>query len=145
MQVRGLLIGGGGGLVLGIMVAASAGLVILNIIIPWEDICAAVTPMQRIVATGSDLLTALHAWLSQAGEWLALRPGDAPAEAKEGLGGLLDAAKGIAGSTVGHALDVLTAPLRALVAVAAQVIEAVQAAVDAARDALAAVDEARCK
>ena len=41
-------------------------------------------------------------------------------------------------------IDTVTAPLRVLIDLAQAVLSAVQAAVDAARDVMASVDEARC-
>lgn len=133
------------GVVGGFVLAAAVGVVVVNLLIPWEDICAVVPPLQTTLTVGGDLLAALSAWLEQAQAWLALRPGDAPAEAREGVGGLLDAAQGIAGSAATVALDVVSAPLRVVVAVAAQVLDAVQTAVDAARGALESIDMARCE
>ena len=86
----------GAGVVGGFVLAAIVGVVVVNLLIPWEDICAVVPPLQTTIGVGGELLTALSAWLEQAQTWLALRPED-PTGDREGLGGLLDAAQGHCG------------------------------------------------
>lgn len=135
------IIGGSAGLVL----AAATGVVAVNLILPWEDICATLPHLQRVAEVGSRLLVDLQAWLTQAQDLLSLRPSASIEEARSGLSGLLDQAAGIGADVAGTALNVVTAPLQALIALTKDVLEAVQAAVDAARDAIAAIAAARCE
>ena len=54
------------GVVIGLIAAGSAGVVVVNLLIPWEDICAALGPAQIMAETGSTLITELLAWLDKA-------------------------------------------------------------------------------
>ena len=132
------------GALLGAVAIGGVGFYVVQLMIPWEAICATVAPSQRIVETGGALIADMRAWLDAAEA--ALSTGD-PAEAeqaKSGLGGLLDRAKEQAVETGGSLLDVATAPLRALIDLAQVVLAAVSEAVDAATAALDAIDSTRC-
>lgn len=136
----------GAGLLAGLAVAAAVGIVTVNVLIPWEDICAALDPAQALAEVGSRLLVQLQEWLSLA-EGLVnnLGPEEREAdEAKSGLAGLLEQAKDIAGDAGSGVVDIVAVPLRALIDLAQVVLTSVQAAVDAARDVMASVDAARC-
>ena len=125
----------------GVLLAAAIGVIVVNIILPWEDICAVLGPAQELTRAGSELIDDLRAWLAQAERFLAA---DAPSDAgarPDGLGGLLDRARDVTETVIAPAL---TAPLRALIDVVDGVLLAVQAAVDAARDVASAIDSSRC-
>ena len=124
----------------GVLLAAAIGVIVVNIILPWEDICAVLGPAQELARVGSDLIDDLRAWLAQAERFLTA---DAPSDAArpDGLEGLLDRARDVADTVIAPAL---TAPLRALIDVVDGVLLAVQAAVDAARDVVSAIDSSRC-
>ena len=65
-------------------------------------------------------------------------------EVREGLGGLLDRAKGEVQTAAEVVVDVVTAPLRLLIDAAQVVLEAVRGVVEAARESLESIDQARC-
>ncbi len=65
-------------------------------------------------------------------------------EVREGLGGLLDRAKGEVQSATNVVVDVVTAPLQLLIDAAQVVLEAVQSVVDATRESLDSIDQSRC-
>jgi hypothetical protein len=132
------------GLVLGVMLAAIVGVVVVDLIIPWEDICLAVGPAQNVIVAGSALLTDLEEWLTAAEEFLAVSPPSEGSEARSGLSGLLSRATQVAGEAAATTINVLTAPLRLLIDLAQALVSAVQASMDAARDLLANIDTARC-
>ena len=133
------------GVVVGLIGAAAIGVLVVNLILPWEDICAAIGPMQQVAESGSRLITDLQSWLTQVQDLLSQRPSASGEEARSGLSGLLDRATDVAGDVASTALDIMTAPLEALIALAQATLAATQDAVDAARNAVAAVDQARCE
>ena len=133
------------GAVAGIVLAGGFAIVIIQILIPWEAICATVAPSQEVVRLGSMLINELQAWLVIAEEFLSVSDSTAqPTEIREGLGGILDRAKGELQTTANVAVDVFASPLRLLIDVAQTLLEAVQAVVDAARDSLESIDQSRC-
>jgi hypothetical protein len=136
------LIAGG---IAGLVLAAAIGVVAVNLILPWDDICATFPHLQRVAEVGSKLLVNLQAWLTQAQDFLSLRPLTSTEEARTGLSGLLDQAADVGVNVARTTLNVVTAPLQALIALTKEVLAAVQAAVDAARDAIDAIDAARCE
>ncbi len=133
------------GVVIGVVGAGATGIVIVNLLIPWEDICAVIGPAQRVADTGATLLVSLQDWLAKAESLLATGSSDqVTEEARTGLGGIVDRAEAIVSDVKDSAIDIVTAPLQRLIDLAQGVLSAVQAAVDAARDVVASVDEARC-
>ncbi len=133
------------GVVIGVVGAGATGIVIVNLLIPWEDICAVIGPAQRVADTGATLLVSLQDWLAKAESLLATGSSDQVTEqARTGLGGIVDRAEAIVSDVKDSAIDIVTAPLQRLIDLAQGVLSAVQAAVDAARDVVASVDEARC-
>ena len=133
------------GVVIGVVAAGTTGIVIVNLLIPWEDICAVIGPAQRVADTGATLLVSLQDWLAKAESLLATGSSDQVTEqARSGLGGIVDRAEAIVIDVKDSAIDIVTAPLQRLIDLAQGVLSAVQAAVDAARDVVASVDEARC-
>ena len=133
------------GVLIGAIAVGGIAIVVVQIIIPWDVICATIAPTQRVVETGSALIAELRAWLDAAES--ALSAGSSPeqtAQAREGLGGLLDKAKGTAVDVASAAANVATAPLRALIDIAQALLGAVQETVDAARDSLASIDRTQC-
>ena len=133
------------GAVAGIVLAGGFAIVMIQILIPWEAICATVAPAQEIARLGSILITELQAWLIKAEEFLNVGgPSEQATEVRQGLRGLLDRATGEMQTATGVVVDVVTAPLRLLIDTAQIVLEAVQAVVDAARDSLESIDQSRC-
>ena len=134
------------GIGLGIILTAALGwVVVVQILVPWEAICATVAPTQELVRLGSALIAELQAWLATAEEFLAAGATPEQTEqAREGLGGLLDRAKGEAQAATSVVVDVVTAPLRLLIDAAQAALAAVQDVVDAARESLASIDQSRC-
>ena len=133
------------GMLIGVILAGGFAIVIIQILIPWEAICATVAPMQEVIRLGSLLIAELQAWLLEAEEFISA--GGSPAqgtEAREGLGGLLDRAKGEVQTATSVVVDVVTAPLRLLIDAAQVVLEAVESVVAAARDSLDSIDQSRC-
>ena len=133
------------GALIGVILAGGFTIVLIQILIPWEAICATVAPSQKVVELGGALIIELQAWLVKAEEFLSVgASAEQTAEAREGLGGILDKAKdelqGVATATI----DLLTAPLRLLIDVAQVLLGSVQEVVDAARDSLDSIDQARC-
>ena len=132
------------GIFAGIVLAAATGVMVINLLIPWEEVCAVVGPAQRVAETGAKLLTDLQDWLTKAESFLETATPEETAEARTGLSGILDKAGGIASGATRAVADIVTAPLQGLIALSKAVLSEVQAAVDAARDVLSSVDEARC-
>ena len=127
-----------------LVVVIAIGVAALDALLPWDGICAALAPMQHLVEAGSKLIPSLQHWLTQAQELLSQRPTAASEEARSGLAGLLDQATDVGVGLARTALDLLTAPLQALIALAKETLGAVQEAVDAAQRAIAAADAAQC-
>ena len=133
------------GVVGGFALAGAVGVMVVNLLIPWEDVCAVVGPAQRVAETGSTLVAQLQDWLDRAEGFLAtMSSAEEAGETKAGLAGLLDKAKGVTGEVKDAVVDLVELPLRALIDLARIVLGDVQAAVDAARDVIASVDTARC-
>ena len=135
----------GVGMLVGVILAGGFAIVIVQILIPWEAICATVAPSQEVVRLGSLLIAELQAWLLKAEEFIG--SGGSPAqgtEVREGLGGLLDRAKGEVQAATNVIVDVVTAPLRLLIDAAQVILDAVQGVVDAARESLDSIDQSRC-
>ena len=133
------------GMLVGVILAGGFAIVIVQILIPWEAICATVAPSQEVVRLGSLLIAELQAWLLKAEEFIG--SGGSPAqgtEVREGLGGLLDRAKGEVQAATNVIVDVVTAPLRLLIDAAQVILDAVQGVVDAARESLDSIDQSRC-
>jgi len=132
-------------MLIGVILAGGFAIALFQILIPWEAICATVAPSQDVVRLGSLLIAEFQAWLLKAEEFMS--SGGSPAqgtEVREGLGGLLDRTKGEVQTATGVVVDVVTAPLRVLIDAAQVVLEAVQGAVDAARESLDSIDQSRC-
>ena len=133
------------GMLVGVILAGGFAIVIVQILIPWEAICATVAPSQEVVRLGSLLIAELQAWLLKVEEFIG--SGGSPAqgtEVREGLGGLLDRAKGEVQAATNVIVDVVTAPLRLLIDAAQVILDAVQGVVDAARESLDSIDQSRC-
>lgn len=133
------------GALIGAVAVGGVAVIIVQIIIPWDAICATVAPAQRVVETGGALIAELRAWLDAAEA--ALSAGGSPdqtATAREGLGGLLDRARDTAATTTGAAVDVMIAPIRALVSLAVSVLGAIEETVESARASLEAIDQTQC-
>ena len=138
------LMSGAAGVVVGLIIAIAVGLWVINLIIPWEDVCLVLGPAKTLAETGSALITELQAWLSAAENFLNATPAAESADAPTGLGSLLEKARDVAGGVGEGIVDVLTVPLRVLIDLAQAALSAVKAAVDAARDVISSVDSARC-
>lgn len=133
------------GAVGGFVLAAAIGVVVVNVMIPWEDVCAVLGPAQTLAETGSKLLTQLQNWLTNAESFLTTIGSDEEVgEARTGLAGLIDKAKEVTSDVEAAVVDVLTTPLQALIALAQIVLSAVQSSVEAAQNVIASVDAARC-
>ena len=119
---------------------------VVNLIIPWEDVCAVLAASHVVVDAGSSLISQLIEWLDAADTYLVAAPSaeSAPAEAATGLSGLLDQAKALTSSVQETAVNLVTLPLRALIEIARAVLSAVQESVDAAQGVIESVDAARC-
>ncbi len=134
------------GAVGGFIVAAAIGFVVVNVMIPWEDVCAVLVPAQVLADTGSRLMIQLQEWLTTAENFLATLGGseEEAGEVKTGLAGLLDKAKEVTGEVTAAVTRVLVLPLQALIELAKVVLGQVQESVDAARNVMAGIDAARC-
>ena len=134
------------GAVAGVLIAGGTGVVVINLMIPWEDVCLAVGASHTLVEAGSDLIAKLIEWLDEADAFLAAAPAadSAPTEAAQGLSGLLDRAKAVTGNVQEAAVNLITMPLRALIDITRAALSAVQESVDAAQRVIESVDAARC-
>ena len=141
-----LWLGLGIGAVAGLMIAGATGVLVINLLIPWEDVCLALSASHAVVETGSNLISQLIEWLDAAAEFLVAAPeGEQDTgEAARGLAGLLDQAKSVTNSVQETAINLITMPLRALIDIARAVLSAVQESVDAAKGVIESVDAARC-
>ena len=126
--------------------AGAAGVMVVNLIIPWEDVCAVLGPAQALAESGSRLLAQLQDWLTDAESFLTTvsTTDEEAVEARTGLAGLLDKAKDVTGDVGATLVDILTMPLQALITLAKVVLSSVQDSVDAARNVIASIDAARC-
>ena len=132
------------GVALGVVLAASVGLVVVDLLVPWEDICLVVGPAQEVAVAGTALLSELDAWLTAAEEFLTVSPPSDGSEARSGLSGLVNRVAQVAGETAATtAANILTAPFM-LIDVTQAMVAAVQAVVDAANNVLSTIDTARC-
>ena len=146
MNATGKFVWLGLGIFLGIGIAAAIGVMVVDLLIPWEDICPILGPAQRLAEIGTGLIAELQSWLAKAESLLQTgSSNESSEEARTGLGGILDRAGEIAGDVRDSAVDIVTAPLRALIDLGQEVLRAVQEAVDAARNVIATIDEARCE
>lgn len=133
------------GAVGGFVLAGAVGVMVVDLVIPWEDVCAVLGPAQGVAETGSTLLVQLQDWLTRAESLLAtMSSAEEAAGTRTGLAGLLDKATGVTGELKAAVVDLVAMPLRALIDLAKVLLGEVQAAVDAARDVIASVDAARC-
>ncbi len=142
-KIGTFFVGSAAGFLLAALVGAGVVLVVINVLIPWEEICAAVGPMQTAAREGRQLIATLTEWLERAEGFLAIAT-DAPSELGGSLSGILDRVGEIAGGAASLGLDILTAPLEALIDVAKSALGATEGAVKAAENVLASVDESRC-
>ena len=125
------------------LLAVGTGVLVVNLLLPWEEICATIGPLQVMAREGQKVITALVEWLEQA-EGLLAATVDVPSNLGGALSGILDRAGQVTGDALSTALDVLTAPLQALIDLAKATLLAVGQAVEAAENTLASVDQARC-
>ena len=134
------------GVLVGLLIAGGTGVVVVNLIIPWEDVRAVLAASHVVVEAGSSLISQLIEWLDAADAYLVAAPAaeSAPSEAATGLSGLLDQAKSVTSSVQETAVNLVTLPLRALIEIAQVVLSAVQESVDAAQRVIESVDAARC-
>ena len=134
------------GLVAGLLIAGAAGVVVVNVIVPWEDVCAVLAASRVVVEAGSSLISQLIEWLEAADAFLVAAPAaeSAPSGAATGLSGLLDQARTVTSNVQETAVNLVTLPLRALIEIAQAVLSAVQESVDAAQSVIESVDSARC-
>ena len=141
-----LWIGMAVGAVAGLLIAGATGVVVVNLIIPWEDVCAVLGASHVVVEAGSSLISQLIEWLDEADAFLEAAPSaeSAPSGTATGLSGLLDQAKSVTSSVQETAVNLVTLPLRALIEIAQAVLLAVQESVDAAQSVIESVDSARC-
>ena len=130
---------------MGIGIAAGVVAVIIDMLIPWEDICPVLGPAQKLAEFGSGLIADLQAWLAKAESLLeAGSSSEASEEARAGLGGILDRAGEIASDVRDRAVDIVIAPLRALIDLAQDLLGSVRETVDAARDVMASIEDVGC-
>ena len=132
------------GALIGAVAIGGVAIVIVQIIIPWDVICATIAPTQRLVEAGGALIAELRSWLDAAEA--ALSAGateEQTTQAREGLGGLIDRARDQALDVASSAANVVAAPLRALIDIAQALLAVAQEAVDAALESLASI-EGRC-
>ena len=133
------------GALIGAIAVGGVAIVIVQIIFPWDVICATVAPTLVLIESGSALIAELRSWLDAAEEALTMGGSEEQtSQAREGLEGLLDKAKEEAMDVASVAVNVATAPLRTLIDIAQAVLIVAQEAVDAARESLASIDRTRC-
>ena len=133
------------GALIGAIAVGGFAVIIVQIIIPWDVICATVAPSLRVIETGGTLIAELRSWLDAAEAALSAGPSeDQTTQAREGLGGLLDRAREGALDAASGAVDIAAAPLRALIDIAQALLTVAQDAVDAARESLDAIDRTKC-
>ena len=133
---------------IGTALGLAIGIVILVIdtLLPWEQVCAVLPPAQKVVEIGGPLLTDLQAWLAKAEEFLSTGASEqAASEVKSNFGGLLDRAEEITGDVVESVISFVTAPLRTLIDLAQNLISNRQSAVAASEDIIASIDATKCE
>ena len=134
------------GILLGIGISAAVVAAIIDMLIPWDEICPVLAPAQRLAEAGTGLIAELEAWLAKAESFLQTgESSEVSEEARTGLGGILDRAGDIVGDVRDTAVDIVTAPLRALIDLAQGLLSSIQETVDAALDVIAVVEELGCE
>ena len=118
--------------------------IIIESLIPWEEVCLVVNAAQAVLETGDILITQLQDWLTKAESFLTTATPEQTSEARTGLSGLLDKAGDIVGDATRTFIDILTTPLRALIDFTESVLSDVQDSVNEARNVLANVDLSSC-
>ena len=133
------------GAVAGVGLAIGIGILVIEILLPWEEVCAVLPAALKVVEIGGQLLTDLQAWLVKVEEFLHIGASEqAASEVKSGFDGLLDRAKEITGDAVESAISSATAPLRALIDLAQSLISSIQSTVAASEDIIASIDATKC-
>ena len=133
------------GVVLGIGISVAVVVAIIDMLIPWDEICPVLAPAQRLAEAGSILIVELEAWLAKAESLLQSgESSEASEETRTGLGGILDSAGDIIGDVRDTTVDIVTAPLRALVDLAQDTLNSIQESVDAALYVVATAEELGC-
>ena len=133
------------GAVAGVGLAIGIGILVIEILIPWEEVCAVLPPALKVVEIGGQLLTDLQAWLVKAEEFLSFGASEqAKSEVKSDFGGLLDRAKEITGDAVESVVSLVTAPLRTLIDLAQSLISNIQSTVAASEEIIASIDATKC-
>ena len=134
------------GVLLGIGISVAVVAAIIDMLIPWDEICPVLAPAQRLAEAGTGLIAELEAWLAKAESFLQSgESSEASEEARTGLGGILDRAGDIVGDVRDTAVDIVTAPLRALIDLAQDMLSSIQETVDAALDMIVVVEELGCE
>ena len=129
----------------GVVLAGGFAVYIINILIPWEAICATVAPSQELVRIGGSLIMELEAWLASAQAFLAAGEPEAQAqEVRQGLGGALDRAQSQLQAGASVVVNATIEPLRLLIEAAQLVLREIRAVVEAAQTSLDSIDQARC-
>ena len=133
------------GAVAGVGLAIGIGILVIEILIPWEEVCAVLPPALKVVEIGGQLLTDLQAWLVKAEEFLSFGASEqAASEIRSGFGGLLDRAREITGDAVESVVSFVTAPLRTLIDLAQNLIGGIQSTVAASEEIIASIDATKC-
>lgn len=132
------------GILTGIALTAAVVVLIIDMLIPWEEICAIVGAARAVVETGDIFVTQLQDWLAKAESFLSTATPEQTSEARTGLSGLLDKASDIASDVTRTFTDIVTAPLQGLIDLAKVVLNDMQANIDSAQNVLASVDVSRC-
>ena len=134
------------GVLLGIGISVAVVAAIIDMLIPWDEVCPVLAPAQRLAEAGSGLIAELEAWLAKAESLLQSgESSEASEEARSGLGGILDRAGDMVGDVQETAVDIVTAPLRALIDLAQDTLSSIQETVDAALDVTATAEELGCE
>ena len=134
------------GAVAGVGLAIGIGVLVIEILLPWEEVCAVLPAAQKVVEIGGQLLTDLQAWLVKAEEFLRIGASEQTAsEVRSGFSGLLDRAKEITGDAVEPVVSFVTAPLRTLIDLAQNLISNIQSAVAASEDVIGSIDATKCE
>ena len=133
------------GVVAGVGLAIGIVILIIDTLLPWEQVCAVLPPALKVVEIGGPLLTDLQAWLVKAEDFLSIGGSEqATSEVKSGFSGLLDRAKEITGDGVESVISFVTAPLRTLIDLAQSLISNIQSAVAASEDVIGSIDVTKC-
>ncbi len=132
------------GVLVGVALAAAVVAIIIESLIPWEEVCFVVSSAQAVLETGDILITQLQDWLTKAESFLTTSTPEQTTEARTGLGGLLDRAGDIVDDATRTFIDIVTTPLRELIDFTESVLSDVQDSVNEARNVLASVDLSPC-